>query len=260
MQTASSVKQTTNTRDALVDFLREFSTYLISSGVSLEEFQGAAKVAFLQSAMEHARLGNLRINQSALAAITGLSRPQVRKILKGIEETPAEPRGRIAQLLDGWRRDPEYWDGVAGPTRLPIRGKSRSFASLVRKYGRDVTHKALLMELGKLKYARVEKGSVVLTPKGLQHVESKGLQQLTAGLAFALRRPSSVQASIGVVVADALYRTPSSKSRLLIRRRLLQSAKAFVTDIKATGDAEASRSSSRKDRMSRASILILTSD
>ena len=254
------MKQTTNTHDVLVDFLREFSSYLISSGVSLEEFQDAAKVAFLQAAMEHARLGNLRINQSALAAITGLSRPQVRKILKGIDEKPLERRGHIAQLLDGWRSDPEYWDGLDRPTRLPIRGKSRSFSSLVRKYGRDVTHKALLLELGKLKYTRIDKGCVVLTTKGLQHVEPKGLQQLTAGLAFALRRPSSLQSSVGVVVADALYRTPSAKSRLLIKRRLLQSAKAFVTDIKATGDAEASKSTNGRDRVSRASILILTSD
>jgi len=254
------VKQAANTNEALVDFLREFSSYLISFGVSLEEFQDAAKVAFLQAAMEHARLGNLRINQSALAAITGLSRPQVRKVLKGIDEKPIERRGHIGQVLDGWRRDPEYWDGLAGPTRLPIRGKSRSFASLVRKYGRDVTHKALLLELGKLKYARVDNGSVVLTTKGLQQVEPKGLQQLTAGLAFALRRSSSIQNSIGVVVAEALYRTPGAKSRLLIKRRLLQSAKAFVTDIKATGDAEASRSTKTRDRLSRASVLILTSD
>lgn len=254
------MKQTTNTHDSLVEFLTEFASYLVRHGISLSEFHGAARVAFLQAAMDHARLRNSRINQSALATITGLSRPQVRKILKAIEEKSVGPGGRIPQVLEGWRRDPDYWDSELGPNRLLIRGPGQSFAGLVKKYGRDVTPKAVLGELENLGYVRVYQGCVTLTQKGLKHIEPRGLQQLTAGLSFVLRRPGNAQLGMAVVAADAIYRTPDKKSRLLIKRRLLQSAKAFVADIKATGDAEASKSDGKGDALSRTSILVITSE
>lgn len=254
------MKQTTNTHDSLVEFLTEFASYLVGHGISLSEFHSAARVAFLQAAMDHARLRNSRINQSALATITGLSRPQVRKILKAIEEKSAGSTGRITQILEGWRRDPDYWESDLGPSRLPIKGSGQSFAGLVKKYGRDVTPKAVLGELEKLGFARVDQGHVTLTRMGLKHIEPRGLQQLTAGLSFVLKRPRAEKLGMAVIAADAIYRTPSKKSRLLIKRRLLQSAKAFVADIKATGDAEASKSTGQDDALSRTSILVITSE
>jgi len=254
------VKQSNNTHDSLVEFLTEFASYLVKHGVSLSEFHGAARVAFLQAAADHARLRNSRINQSALATITGLSRPQVRKILKAIEEKSVGPGGRIPQVLEGWRRDPDFWDSGLGPHRLPIKGSNQSFAGLVRKYGRDVTPKAVLDELENLGYARVNQGFVSLTRKGLKLAEPRGLQQLTAGLTFVLKRPAAAQFGTAVVAADAFYRTPDRKSRLLMKRRLLQSAKAFVADVKATGDAEASKSNRKNDALSRTSILVITSE
>jgi hypothetical protein len=63
---------------------------------------------------------------------------------------------------------------------------------------------------------------------------------------------------VGVFTAEAIYPTPPLKSRLLIKKRLVQSTKAFAADIKATGDAEAARSSAANDKVSRASILVIT--
>lgn len=231
---------------------------MLSAGLSLEQFEDAARTAFIQAAMSQARLGNSRVNQSAVAAITGLSRPQVRKYLKKSDDEPALSPGRLGQVLDAWQRDPEYWHGGSGAAELPTRGGTGSFESLVKKYGRDVSHKALLKELQKLKYVRVARGRVELTKKGRGHFDPRELQQIASGLAFAVKRNSSDQSDLGVFTAEAIYSTPAPKSRLLIKKRLIQSTKAFAADIKATGDAEARRSGATNDRMSRASILVIT--
>jgi len=168
------------------------------------------------------------------------------------------PAGRLGQILDAWQRNPEYWCGKSGPGELPIRGGAGSFESLVKKYGRDVSYKALLAELQKLKYVRAGRTWIELTRKGRKHFEPRELQQIAAGLAFAVKRNSAEQADLGVFTAEAIYSTPSLKSRLLIKKRLMQSTKAFAADIKATGDAEARRSGATNDRMSRTSILVIT--
>jgi len=231
---------------------------MLSVGLSLEQFESAARTAFIQAAAAQSRLGNSRVNQSAVAALTGLSRPQVRKHLQKSDDEPMSPGGRLGQVLDAWQKDQEYSDRDGGPADLPIRGPEQSFESLVKKYGRDVSYKALLVELQKLKYVRTGQGRVSLTSKGRKHFEPRELHQIASGLAFALRRNSPTQTDVSVFTAEAVYPTPSQKSRLLIKKRLMQSTKAFAADIKATGDAEAIRSDATNDKVSRASILVLT--
>jgi hypothetical protein len=77
-------------------------------------------------------------------------------------------------------------------------------------------------------------------------------------LAFALKSAPFDPSDLGVFTAEAIYSTPSPKARLLIKKRLMQSTRAFAADIKATGDAEAARAGATNDRMSRASILVIT--
>lgn len=252
------VKKANSHQRALIEFLREFASHLLSAGLSLEQFESAARSAFIQAAMEQARLGNSRVNQSAVAAITGLSRPQVRKYFKKRDAEQMSSEGRLGQVLSAWQKDPEYWRDGAGLAELPIRGRTASFESLVKKYGRDVSYKALLIELQKLKYVRISRSRVTLTRRGSEHFEPRELQQIASGLAFALKGHSSSRSDVGVFTAEAIYPTPSPKSRLLIRKRLVQSTKAFAADIKATGDAEAARSSATNDKVSRASILVIT--
>jgi hypothetical protein len=252
------VNKSATQQTALIEFLREFAGHMLSAGLSLEQFENAARTAFIQAAAAQARLGNSRVNQSAVAALTGLSRPQVRKYLRQGDDEPAATGGRLGQVLDAWQKDQEYVSGNGSPAGLPIRGRERSFESLVKKYGRDVSYKALLVELQKLKYVRSGRGRVALTPKGRRHFEPRELNQIASGLAFALRRHSPAQSEISVFTAEAVYPTPSLKSRLLIKKRLVQSTKAFAADIKATGDAEAVKSRATKAKLSRASILVLT--
>lgn len=233
---------------------------MISTGVSLSEFQGAATSAFLRAAMGRARLRNSRINQSALAAITGLSRTQVRAVLKEWEEGATVQPSRLSAVLDAWQSDPHFASTAPGSLLIPTRGKESSFAALVRKYCGDVSHKALLTELQSLGFVRQKGRFVELTAAGRAHREPQEVRQLSSGLAFAIRNDYPVDANVSVFTAEAVYKTPSHKSRLLIKKRVLQSTKAFAADIRAAGEAEASKSTTRTHGRTRSSVLVITVD
>ena len=254
------MKNTPTKNAALVEFLTEFAKYMISSGVSLAEFQSAARAAFLQAAMSRARLRNSRVNQSALAAITGLNRSQVRSVLQELEDGPTPQSSRLVEVLDAWQSDPQFASAAGTELRLPIRGDRRSFSVLVQKYCGDVSYKALLVELKKLSYVQIQGVDVVLTPRGQEHFEPREIRQLSSGLAFALRAEAPINADMGVVTAEAVYKTPSPKSRLLIKKRIVQSTKAFAAELRAAGEAEASKSRNGAKRKTRSSIFVLTID
>lgn len=254
------MKHTPSQNTALVEFLTEFAKYMISSGVSLSEFQVAAKTAFLQAAMDRARLRNTRVNQSALAAITGLNRTQVRALLHEWEDGPPLQPSRLFEVLDAWQNDPQFSNEGASSGKLPIRGGRKSFAALVQKYCGDVSYKALLSELKKLGFVDTAGPDVFLTHRGMERLEPHEIVRLSTGLAFTLRSDARASSEISVLTAEANYRTPSPKSRLLIKKRLVQSAKAFAADIKATGEAEASKAPRGSRGRTRSSIFVLTVD
>jgi hypothetical protein len=259
-QNALPVKDTSPQNASLVEFLTEFAKFMISSGVSLAEFQAAAKTAFLQAAMGRARLRNFRINQSALAAITGLNRTQVRALLQEWDDGPVPQPSRFSEVLDAWQNDSQFRSDDARSLKLPIRGETRSFAALAQKYCGDVSYKALLSELKKLGYVRLQGKEVSLTPRGMEHFEPRELRQLSSGLAFALRSEAPGNTDIGVITAEAVYKTPTPKSRLLIKKRIAQSTKAFAAEIRAAGEAESSRATRISDGKTRSSIFVLTVD
>lgn len=254
------MKNTPTQNAALVEFLTEFAKYMISSGVSLADFQSAATTAFLQAAMGRARLRNSRINQSALAAITGLNRTQIRALMHDWEEgAPLQP-SRLIEVVDVWQNDSQFNTGGDSEFRLPIRGGARSFSTLVRKCCGDVSYKALLSELKELGYVQIRGSDVMLTPRGRERRDPMEVRRLSSGLAFALRNETSTKIDMSVFTAEAIYGTPSPKSRLLIKKRLLQSTKAFAADIKAAGEAEASKAPKGTRHKSRSSVFVLTVD
>lgn len=255
------MKDTPSQDAALVEFLTEFAKYMISSGMSLAEFQSAAKTAFLQAAMGRARLRNSRVNQSALAAITGLNRAQVRALIHEWEQGLTPHSNRITEILNAWQHDPQFRCDSVETSRLPIRGGKSSFSSLVQKYCGDVSYKAILSELRKLGLVRVQGADVLLSPRGKSHFEPREVQHLSSGLAFVLRSDAPRSDDLSVLTAATVYKTPSPKSKLLIKNRLIQSTKAFVAEVKAAGEAEASKSTGGSSKgTTRFSILVLTVD
>jgi hypothetical protein len=144
-------------------FLTELALVLLPRGMSPRWFSELARAAFVQAAAEIARLRNGRVNQSRVAAQTGLTRADVKRLLKQ-NAFQSRKRGQTAvqRVIDGWLADPEFALRTGQAKQLQIAGHRGSFARLVKKYGGDVPHRAVLDELRRIAAVTDSDGAVRL--------------------------------------------------------------------------------------------------
>lgn len=122
---------------------------MLRCGLGCPEFIAIAKTVFVQAASDDYGLRGRPTNVSRIAAMTGLSRKEVRKIRSekwserwtpDMEVTPANT------VLHYWHFDPLFAESVGCPRPLRSDGPS-SFALLVRKYAGDIPAGAIRKEL-----------------------------------------------------------------------------------------------------------------
>ena len=188
---------------ALQDLLTEFALVLLPRGVTPKWFGELARSAFVRAAADISRLRNGRVNHSRVAAQTGLTRADVKRLLKQ-KEFEASKRGLTAveKVVEGWRADAEFFSRPGHSKRLRISGRRGSFAHLVRKYGGDVTHRAVLDELRRVGAVHESGGTVEL--RRSFHLRQRNnfaflspvIPLLIDGLRVASKRNSSNQSSI----------------------------------------------------------------
>src|SRR6516225_4170153 len=145
----------------LQHLLTEFALVLLPRGMTPKRFAAMARSAFVKAASDISKLRNGRVNHSRIAALTGLTRADVKRLLE--RKAPhSNRRGLTAmeRVVEGWRSDPEFAIQPGRPRQLSISGRRGSFAHLVKKYGGDVTHRAVLDELRRLQAVRDSNGSV----------------------------------------------------------------------------------------------------
>lgn len=131
--------------------LTELALVLLPRGMTPKLFAALARTAFVQAASDISKLRNGRVNHSRVAAQTGLTRADVKRLLEA-NAFASTNRGQTAveRVVNGWRADREFVSHAGKPKLLPILGPRRSFARLVRKYGGDIPHRAVLEELRRL--------------------------------------------------------------------------------------------------------------
>jgi len=158
-----SVNQSTQTKEAnrrllrrdvgMTGLLAELAVVLLQVGLTPKHFAELAKLAFVEAAGTLSQFRNGKINRSRVAVMTGLSRSEVKRILSGksliARQIPAQ-QSRGERVLAGWMTDERYLDRSGHPLRIPISGARVSFASLVKQFGGDVPHRAVLEELRRL--------------------------------------------------------------------------------------------------------------
>jgi hypothetical protein len=135
----------------LQDLLTALALILLPRGMTPKRFSQLARSAFVEAAAERSKLQNGRVNHSRVAAQTGLTRADVTRLLRHKVVNP-EARGQTAieRVINGWRADREFMIRPGVPKRLPITGGRGSFARLVKKYGGDLPHRAVLHELRRI--------------------------------------------------------------------------------------------------------------
>jgi hypothetical protein len=114
------------------------------------EFAELAKWVFVDVAGREFSLPGRKQSTSRISVITGLTRKEVARLREA--PAPEEDRlqakyNRLARVIAGWRRDPEFLDADGQPAALELGDAPPSFAELVRRYSGDMTARSVLDEL-----------------------------------------------------------------------------------------------------------------
>jgi hypothetical protein len=180
---------------AVSELLVELARVLLPRGMTPKLFGELARYAFVQAAADAARFRNGRVNCSRVAAQTGLTRADVRRLLRQREfDSEREGLTPLERVIRGWRTDREFANRPGHPKRLTYVGRGSSFARLVRKYGGDIPPRAVLEELRGIRVLRDSGGRVQLqtSPSSCERRDfsflSAVLPDLIDGLRIASRR------------------------------------------------------------------------
>jgi hypothetical protein len=139
---------------------------LIQHGVTPKVFACVALRAFARAAAETSRLRNGRINNSRVAARTGLSRSVVRKVLRSdfLKSVPLS-WAPIDSVMRGWCSDRRFQDSNGIPRILRIVGSRASFKSLAKLYAGELPYRAILDEMKSLGLAVTKQNKVAYVPR-----------------------------------------------------------------------------------------------
>jgi hypothetical protein len=250
----------------VVDFMSEFARFLVAAGISSSRFSRIVKLAYFRAASHKGRFRNARVNQSAVAAMTGLTRSQVRAHLRGSKSITSKGDDRLEKLMSAWASDAEFITSSLNPRRLRLTGSGSSFSTLVRRYGGDLPPRSVLRELERRQLVVKSGEYVQLSSTAKNQRTVRRLQHLAGALAQAIRANKwdlTDDLSLRAVTMEVSFPTPSSAGRILLQRRISRSIRAFIADLEAAGTAVALESPppvNRRGRMSHARLLLLTQD
>jgi len=249
----------------VTEFVSEFARYLLAAGIGISQFTAIARYAFFKAAAIDAKFGNRRLNQSAVAAMTGLTRLQVRHFARRNKMASLGRRDRIRRVIEGWTTDPAYLTTSYAPRRLSL-GSDGTFAALVRKYGGDVPTKSVLREMIRIHAVTVTGQLVRLQSKMRRTVAQRRLYCLSRSLAELLKeageRPEAVN-PLRILGCETTYPATSRKGRILLQKRLVTSLNSLMGDLKAAGSAaslEAPPSPKQKSWQTRTRFVVITEE
>lgn len=198
---AASIPRSQASRDVIRTLLNVLADHLIEGGVTPQQIADLARDALIARAAADARMATGRVNHSKVAAVTGLSRSEVRRRLAdavGGKRIPLRALDRTSRVIAGWQRDPTFLRRDGKPKELSLSGPGASFASLVRMHSGDIPPRVVLEEMLKKNVVRLEKNKVILL----------------SGVTKTLRRGDDALAEAAPYVAELLAAATLPQSQL----------------------------------------------
>lgn len=154
--------RTSSANDTLAQALFRIASILLRLGIDAPGAERLLRKAYVHAAAQTARSSKGRTTQSRIASLAGVSRLEVRTILAQKGRTKSSRDTRLGHVVAGWRSDPLFVDGRGRPRTLASRGGKGTFEHLARKYGRDVTARALSEELQRQKLVAIDRDRLTL--------------------------------------------------------------------------------------------------
>jgi hypothetical protein len=255
-----------NIDSLVIEFMSEFASYLLSAGIKTSRFIDISQIAFYKAASSNSRFRNKRLNHSALAATTGLTRVQVRQFSKLESPQPRPNIDRIENVVRGWINDPAFSTTRRSPKRLAFGTRNAPFSMLVRKYGADVSARSVLRELIRKGVVTVRGRSVALNPSERLRIGEIRLQQAVPLLVALLKQSNEQDVQkqpIRTSIGEAVFPVTSAKGQIRLQRRTAQAVAALLADLKSAGAAasiESPPNAWQRGRMTRVRIALISED
>jgi uncharacterized protein DUF6502 len=247
---------------ALELLLSELAAPLLQAGITPRLFGELASREFVKAACKASTLRNGRINQSRVAVLTGLSRVEVRNVMRGSRKRAPRFQPRTLRVIDGWVTDPRFLSRDGAPRWLPVNGANGSFAALVRKYAGDVPHHAVLEELRRQKLVKEEDRHVQLVkpvaPTSSAFAKSLGflLALVSDGAALAAERKAGTTKGAHRLTLKA----SDARASIAMYERALASAASFVNGLDQSLRAGAPHSKKKRGSQVTVSVLVRLKD
>ena len=235
---ALNSKAKTDALAVLKPALVHLALFLIDQGITAGELQSTISEVFVKAAGSRAQMKNGRVNQSRVAAMTGCTRTEVRRLVKNEGTSPNDPAIYGARrLLEGWSRDPEFLTSGGRPKKLRLRGAYGAFPSLAKKYSADIPPKASLDELKRLNAVVVSNGFAAQRP--IQEVDVRRRSQNLSRAALQLMNifqamgyPDTV-APILAFTGGITLETFDNTADRVVKQRVEQNTKAFLAGLES---------------------------
>ncbi len=192
---------------ALQDLLGILAPVMFAHGITPATIADLAKNALVISAAQSARMSTGRVNQSRVAAVTGLTRSEVRRRLAAPSRlAPPSSRAldRSARVVAGWLRDPAFLDRHGKPRKLTLKAGAHCFAELVRLHSGDVPPRVVLEQL---------------KARGLVRLDASGVSLRPGRKAFGGAPPSALL-DVFPYVSDLLSTAATARGRLAYAQRV----------------------------------------
>lgn len=135
---------------AISRILRPLARVMLNHGMAYGTFAELARKAYVEEGLEHIERSGKRPTVSAVAALTGLTRKEAKRLRENSPADNAESSmryNRAIRVISGWVNDRRFHDENGEPATLPFDGPGASFSSLVREYSGDITPVAMLTVL-----------------------------------------------------------------------------------------------------------------
>jgi hypothetical protein len=238
--------------------LTELAEPLMRAGVTPRLFGELAARAFVMAACKASTLRNGRINQSRVAVLTGLSRAEVRNVMRGARNAKAHFRPRTQRVIDGWLSDARYLVGARAPRPVRVSGSAISFAALVKKYAGDVPHHAVLQELRRRKLVKEdgERIQLLASAASASRPVGKTLEFLLALLSDGIAVSATKTAGPAQGVHRLTLRATDGRDSIALYQRAVTSAASFVSGLDQSLRVSPARNSKRSGSQVTVSVLV----
>ncbi len=148
--------------------LQPIARLFLRFGRGYREYAELSKSAFVVVASEDYGVHGRPTNVSRIAAMTGLTRKEISRIRRRIDDGEGARSDRttpVREVMDAWRSDAEFLGANGKPAVLSIDGRTGSFRSLIRRFAGDIPEGAMKKELQRIGAVECDGERLTLLPE-----------------------------------------------------------------------------------------------